>query len=107
MPDINEMDAYACLRHDWGQARYQAGSAVTRPHWPGRFDDGPLLGLVGELRAAYPGWVITTTRGRNGPRLAAYRPSSTSGLYAVITTDPAELRHELDAASPPAPPAAI
>jgi len=32
--------------------------------------------------------------------LQAHRPHPTTGLYAVITADPAELRKELDNAAP-------
>ncbi len=62
-------------------------------------DPGLLRALVGELQAEYPGWCFTVRRRFDGSRLEACRAQATSGLYAVITADPAELRRELDNAA--------
>jgi len=61
---------------------------------------GPLHALVSELEADYPQWRFAIKPGYGGPRLEAHRPHSTGGLYALITADPAELRRELDTATP-------
>jgi hypothetical protein len=65
-------------------------------------DNAPMdrNGLLCELQADYPQWHFAIRQGYGGPRLEAHRPHPTSGLYAVITADPAELRHELDSAAP-------
>lgn len=55
---------------------------------------------VRELQADYPHWHFAIRPGYGGPRLEAHRPHATSGLYALITSDPAELRRELDGAGP-------
>ena len=60
----------------------------------------PLRAVVSELEADYPQWRFAIRQGYGGPRVEAHRPHSTSGLYALITADPAELRRELDNATP-------
>jgi hypothetical protein len=59
----------------------------------------PLHAVVSELEADYPQWRFAIRQGYGGPRVEAHRPHSTSGLYALITADPAELRLELDNAT--------
>ena len=63
----------------------------------------PLSALVSELQADYPGWCIAVRHHHGGSRLEACREQAASGLYAVITADPAELRRELDRATGQAP----
>jgi hypothetical protein len=58
-----------------------------------------LRALAVRLRAEYPEWTIAVTQGHYGDRLAAYRSAGAGRLVALITTDPAELRRELDAAA--------
>jgi len=65
-----------------------------------RCDRRPLHVVVSELEADYPQWRFAVKPGYRGPRLEAHRPHSASGLYALITADPAELRRELDNAAP-------
>ncbi len=62
-----------------------------------RRDPRPLHALVSELEADYPQWRFAIRPGYGGPRVEAHRPHRSSGLYALITADPAELRQELDA----------
>ena len=59
----------------------------------------PLHAVVNELEAAYPQWRFAIRPGYGGPRVEAHRPHCASGLYALITADPAELRRELDGAT--------
>jgi hypothetical protein len=59
----------------------------------------PLHAVVSELEADYPQWCFAIRQGYGGPRVEAHRPHSTSGLYPLITADPAELRLELDNAT--------
>lgn len=61
-----------------------------------RRDWGPLRAVISELEADYPQWSFAVRPGYGGPRVEAHRPHTTSGLYALITADPAELRRELD-----------
>jgi len=56
--------------------------------------------LVSELEADYPQWRFAVRPGYGGPRVEAHRPHAPSGLYALITADPGELRRELDSATP-------
>ncbi len=60
----------------------------------------PLRAVVSELEVDYPQWRFAIRQGYGGPRVEAHRPHSTGGLYALITADPAELRLELDSATP-------
>lgn len=55
--------------------------------------------LLRGLQVDYPNWHFAIRPGYGGPRLEAHRPHPTSGLYAVITADPVELRQELDNAA--------
>lgn len=55
-----------------------------------------LSRAMGSLQVEYPGWCFAIRRGFSGPRVEAYRPHADSGLYAVITDDPAEIRRELN-----------
>ena len=63
-------------------------------------DHRPLHSAVSQLEADYPHWSFAIKPGYGGPRVEAHRPHSTSGLYALITADLAELRRELDRATP-------
>jgi hypothetical protein len=58
--------------------------------------DWLLHAVVSELEADYPQWRFAVRPGYGGQRVEAHRPHSTSGLYALITADTAELRRELD-----------
>ena len=62
-------------------------------------DPAPLGALPGKLQADYPGWRFAVRHRSDGSRLEACRTQATTGLYAVITADPAELRRELDNAA--------
>ena len=64
-------------------------------------DTGPLYAALGPLHAEFPGWCFGIRPCYDGPRLEGYRPSHPAGLYAVITADPAEMRRELGALTPP------
>ena len=75
-------------------ARPPAGRAVNRRDW------ASMHALVSELEADFPQWRFAIRPGYGGPRVEAHRPQATSGLYALITADPAELRRELDNATP-------
>jgi hypothetical protein len=68
-----------------------------------RRDWASMHALVSELEADYPQWRFAIRPGYGGSRVEAHRPHTTSGLYALITADPAELRRELDNATPDRP----
>lgn len=62
--------------------------------------DQRLTLALSRLQADYPGWCFAVRHGYSGPRVEAYRPQvPDTGLYAVITDDPDELRRELDHAA--------
>jgi hypothetical protein len=50
------------------------------------------------LESAFPAFSFTICRGRRGPSFEAWRDTTRSGLYAIITDDPGELWRELDTA---------
>ena len=50
------------------------------------------------LESAFPAFSFTICRGRRGPSFEAWRDTTRSGLYAIITNDPGELWRELDMA---------
>jgi hypothetical protein len=62
-------------------------------------DQVSLSRTLGRLERDYPGWCFAIRHRYDGPHLEAYRPQAGSGLYALITADPAELRRELDHAT--------
>lgn len=66
---------------------------------PADHDQMSLWLTLSRLERDYPGWCFAVRHGYGGPRVEAYRPHADSGLYAVITDDPAELRRELDHAA--------
>jgi hypothetical protein len=59
-------------------------------------DQVSLSLMLGRLQTDYPGWCFAVRYHHGRPRLEAYRPQASGGLYAMITADPAELRRELD-----------
>jgi hypothetical protein len=62
-------------------------------------DQVSLSLMLSGLERDYPDWCFAIRHRYDGPRLEAYRPQASSGLYAMITADPAELRRELDDAA--------
>lgn len=67
-----------------------------------RDGDVPLWmkAALDRLQSAFPGFSFAISRGRHGFRFEAWRDPVPGGLYAVITGDPRELWHELEAAQP-------
>jgi hypothetical protein len=53
---------------------------------------------LARLESAFPAFSFTICNGWGGPRIEAWRDTSLSGLYAIITDDPRELWRELDMA---------
>ena len=53
---------------------------------------------LARLESAFPAFSFTICRGRRGPSFEAWRDTTRSGLYAIITDDPGELWRELDMA---------
>jgi hypothetical protein len=74
--------------------------ALTR--WPSLHPkDGPPMWMrtdLALLESAFPAFSFTICRGRRGPSFEAWRDTTRSGLYAIITDDPGELWRELDMA---------
>lgn len=52
------------------------------------------------LECAFPDFSFAISEGRHGPRFEAWRGTTQSGLYAVITDDPCELWRELGVSEP-------
>lgn len=48
------------------------------------------------LESAFPAFSFAICSGWHGPRLEAWRDTTRSGLYAIITDDPDELWRELE-----------
>jgi hypothetical protein len=53
---------------------------------------------LARLESAFPAFSFTIWKGWDGPRFEAWRDTTLSGLYAIITDDPRELWRELDMA---------
>lgn len=53
---------------------------------------------LARLKSAFPAFSFTICRGWGGPRFEAWRDTTLSGLYAIITDDPDELQRELNMA---------
>jgi hypothetical protein len=53
---------------------------------------------LARLESAFPAFSFVICRGWHGPRFEAWRDTTLSGLYAIITDDPRELWRELDMA---------
>ena len=70
--------------------------------WPWRhLKDAAPTGMrtdLARLESAFPAFCFTICNGWGGPRIEAWRDTSLSGLYAIITDDPRELWRELDMA---------
>ena len=53
---------------------------------------------LARLESEFPAFSFAICRGRRGPSFEAWRDTTRSGLYAIITNDPDELWRELDMA---------
>ena len=53
---------------------------------------------LAQLESAFPAFSFAICSGWHGPRFEAWRDTTRSGLYAIITDDPDELWRELDMA---------
>jgi hypothetical protein len=53
---------------------------------------------LARLESAFPAFSFAICRGWGGPRFEAWRDTTRSGLYAIITDDPRELWRELEMA---------
>jgi hypothetical protein len=57
----------------------------------------PMRADLDQLRAAFPGFSFGVCRGWRGLVFEAWRDAGAGGLYALMTSDARELRHELEA----------
>ena len=55
-----------------------------------------MLTDLARLESAFPGFSFAIRDGRRGPSFEAWRNTTRSGLYAIITDDPCELWRELE-----------
>jgi hypothetical protein len=62
----------------------------------------PARADLDQLRAAFPDFSFSISRGWRGPVFEAWRDPAAGGLYAVITEDARELWRELEACQQPA-----
>ena len=53
---------------------------------------------LARFESAFPAFSFMICKGWDGPRIEAWRDTTLSGLYAIITDDPRELWRELDMA---------
>ena len=53
---------------------------------------------LARFESAFPTFSFMISAGWDGPRFEAWRDTTPSGLYAIITDDPGELLHELEMA---------
>ena len=109
--DDTAEDAAAHLIHEDWQDLFSGGKAVPArasemdPVLPGRLSLRPKGGApmwmrtdLARLESVFPAFSFTICRGRRGPSFEAWRRSTPSGLYAIITDDLDELWHELSTA---------
>jgi hypothetical protein len=57
-----------------------------------------MLTDLARLESAFPAFSFAICSGWHGPRFEAWRDTTPSGLYAIITDDPDELWRELEMA---------
>jgi hypothetical protein len=78
------------------------GADLMLTQWPSLHPkDGTPMWMRADLallESAFPALSFTICRGRRGPSFEAWRDTTRSGLYAIITDDPGELWRELDMA---------
>jgi hypothetical protein len=78
--------------YDWGLAldsRSLLRGRQAAPPW--------MRGELVRLQGAFPEFAFGICPGWRGPMFEAWRETGTGDLYAVITHDARELRHELEA----------
>ena len=95
-----------CRQDPPGEEEADQGCAIGMDQllalWPWRYlkDAAPteMRTDLARLESAFPAFSFTICNGWGGPRIEAWRDTSLSGLYAIITDDPRELWRELDMA---------
>ena len=60
-----------------------------------------VISQLTDLRAALPGYEVIVTRRDGRFRFEAIRRQANTGLWCVISTDPADLWHELATSAQP------
>jgi hypothetical protein len=104
--DVAAHDIYKCRQDLPGGGKADPGRVFgTDPlltRWPSLHpkDATPMWMRtdLARLQSAFPAFSFTICRGRRGLSFEAWRDTTRSGLYAIITDDPGELWRELDMA---------
>jgi hypothetical protein len=104
--DVATHGTHTCRRDPPGGEEAGHGCAIGMDQllalWPWRhLKDATPIELrtdLAWLESAFPTFSFTICEGWGGPRIEAWRDTSLSGLYAIITDDPRELWRELDMA---------
>jgi len=93
----SKQDAPSGARDDPGRARHVESAPTRQPSL--HLNDAPPTAWMRtdltRLESAFPAFSFAICRGWRGPRFEAWRDTPMSGLYAIITDDPRELRREL------------
>jgi hypothetical protein len=104
--DVATHGARTCRQDPPGEEEAGQGPAIGMDEllvlWPWRHlkDAAPteMRADLVRLESAFPAFSFTICSGWGGPRIEAWRDTSLSGLYAIITDNPRELWRELDMA---------
>ena len=104
--DVATHGTHTCRQDPPGEEEADQGRAIGMDQllalWPWRHlkDAAPteMRTDLARLESAFPAFSFTICNGWGGPRIEAWRDTSLSGLYAIITDDPRELWRELDMA---------
>jgi hypothetical protein len=104
--DVATHGTRTCRQDPPGEEEADQGCAIGMDQlltlWPWRHlkDAAPteMRTDLARLESAFPAFSFTICNGWGGPRIEAWRDTSLSGLYAIITDDPRELWRELDMA---------
>ena len=104
--DVAAHDIHKCRQDLPGVGKAHPGPAFEMgpvlTQWPSQYpgDATPMWMRtdLARLESAFPAFSFTICRGRRGPSFEAWRDTTRSGLYAIITDDPGELWRELDMA---------
>ena len=104
--DVATHGTQTCRQDPPGEEEADQGCAIGMDQllalWPWRHpkDAAPteMRTDLARLESAFPAFSFTICNGWGGPRIEAWRDTSLSGLYAIITDDLRELWRELDMA---------
>ena len=105
-PDVAARDAHKCKQDPSGGGNFGPWRAIGVDPLPTRRSSLQPKGAtplqmrsdLTRFESAFPTFSFMISTGWDGPRIEAWRDTTPSGLYAIITDDPDELLRELNMA---------